>query len=60
MSDLVELVNNRNSILFVELAGLLHDIGKLSMAFLQYRQTWQDDPRGWWNDPPCRLLPTQT
>ena len=51
MSDLVELLNNRNSILFVELAGLLHDIGKLSMAFLKYRQTWQDDPRGWWNDP---------
>lgn len=38
------LQDNRNAILFIELAGLLHDIGKLSKAFLEYRQTWQDDP----------------
>ncbi|GAN31762.1 MAG: CRISPR-associated protein Csx11 [Candidatus Brocadia sp. AMX2] len=41
----------RNQILFIELAGLLHDIGKLSKVFLEYRQTWQDDPHGYDNDP---------
>ena len=46
-----KLKTNRNQILFVELAGLLHDIGKLSKAFLAYRQQWQDDPRGYDNDP---------
>lgn len=45
------LSKNRNQILFIELAGLLHDIGKLSKAFLEYRQKWQDDPHGWDNDP---------
>lgn len=46
-----ELKNNRNQILFIELAGLLHDIGKLSQKFLHYRKTWQDDPEGWFKDP---------
>lgn len=41
----------RNQILFIELAGLLHDIGKLSKVFLEYRQTWQSDPHGYDNDP---------
>ena len=43
-----ELIENRKIILFVELAGLFHDIGKLSSKFLNYRQHWQkeggDDP----------------
>ena len=46
-----ELKNNRNQILFIELAGLLHDIGKLSQKFLYYRETWQGDPKGWFKDP---------
>lgn len=46
-----KLNNNRNQILFIELAGLLHDIGKLSKAFLEYRQIWQSDPHGYDNDP---------
>lgn len=46
----------RNQILFIELAGLLHDIGKLSKVFLEYRQTWQDDPHGYDND----LMTTHT
>lgn len=46
-----ELISNRKQILFIELAGLLHDIGKLSKAFLEYRQKWQNDPNGWYNDP---------
>jgi len=37
-----KLISNRKEILFIELAGLLHDIGKLSKAFLEYRQQWQD------------------
>ena len=46
-----KLIRNHNQILFIELAGLLHDIGKLSKVFLEYRQTWQSDPRGYDNDP---------
>ena len=46
-----KLKTNRNQILFIELAGLLHDIGKLSKAFLEYRQQWQNDPQGYDNDP---------
>lgn len=47
-----ELKNNRNQILFIELAGLLHDIGKLSQKFLHYRKTWQGDPEGWLKKDP--------
>ena len=56
-NSLETLENNRKGTLFIELAGLLHDIGKLSKAFLEYRKTWQDDPQGWYKDPhePCYL-----
>jgi CRISPR-associated Csx11 family protein len=37
-----KLQDNRQAIHFIELAGLLHDIGKLGAAFLEYRKTWQD------------------
>ncbi|MFV9645527.1 MAG: hypothetical protein ACNYWU_06865 [Desulfobacterales bacterium] len=50
-NSLETLENNRKGILFIELAGLLHDIGKLSKAFLEYRKAWQDDPQGWYKDP---------
>ena len=50
-NSLETLENNRNGILFIEFAGLLHDVGKLSKAFLEYRKTWQDDPQGWYKDP---------
>ena len=46
-----ELKRNSNQILFIELAGLLHDIGKLSAVFFKYRQTWQSDPHGYDKDP---------
>ncbi len=46
-----KLISGRNKILFIELAGLLHDIGKLSKAFLEYRQKWQDLSNGWNIDP---------
>lgn len=46
-----KLKTNCNQILFLELAGLLHDIGKLSEVFLKYRQTWQSDPGGYDKDP---------
>lgn len=49
--DIKKLEENRNAILFIELAGLLHDVGKLSKKFLEYRMKWQDDPNGWGNDP---------
>lgn len=43
-------------ILQVELCALLHDIGKLSKSFLDYRKSWHADPRGWDsdNDPHCK------
>lgn len=46
-----KLKRNSNQILFIEVAGLLHDIGKLSEVFLKYRQTWQSDPHGYDKDP---------
>ena len=46
-----KLQTAKHQILFIELAGLLHDIGKLSKVFLEYRQKWQDDPNGWDKDP---------
>lgn len=51
MSMIDKLREARRQILFIELAGLLHDIGKLSKAFLEYRQAWQDDPNGYDRDP---------
>lgn len=52
-NQLKKLEENRKAILFLELAGLLHDIGKLSEDFLTYRETWQRDSKGegYWNDP---------
>ena len=35
------LKKHAHAILFIELAALLHDIGKLSKGFLRYRQEWQ-------------------
>jgi CRISPR-associated Csx11 family protein len=35
------LSDNRNLILTMELAGLLHDAGKLDSKFIEYRKTWQ-------------------
>jgi CRISPR-associated Csx11 family protein len=43
--------DRRRLILFVELAALLHDIGKLSSHFISYRQRWQQMEDGWNNDP---------
>ena len=37
------LEKNANAILFIELAALLHDIGKLSKGFLRYRREWQGE-----------------
>lgn len=41
----------RDSLLFIELAALLHDIGKLSKDFLEYRKKWQDEDNGYELDP---------
>ena len=52
MSKLLKrLLDKRSEFLFIELAGLLHDIGKLSKAFLEYRQKWQSFPNGYDIDP---------
>lgn len=37
------LEKNAQAILFIELAALLHDIGKLNKGFLMYRQEWQGE-----------------
>lgn len=44
----------RPCILWVELGALLHDLGKLSKAFIEYRKSWHADPKGWDNDPHVR------
>lgn len=41
----------REFILWAELAGILHDIGKLSNAFYEYRRTWRTKDNGWDIDP---------
>ncbi len=46
-----ELLACRPKVLFIELAGLLHDVGKLSSRFLDYRQTWHPRPNGYNEDP---------
>ncbi|MFZ3252989.1 MAG: hypothetical protein WA133_01750 [Syntrophales bacterium] len=38
-------------ILYAEFLGLLHDVGKLSPAFLKYRQDWKGIIDGWNKDP---------
>jgi len=49
---LAEKINEQRSlILWAELAGLLHDIGKLSNAFYDYRQKWKIMPDGLNKDP---------
>lgn len=54
MSD-TELVKQMNEarplILWAELGGLLHDIGKLSNEFYEYRRNWRQWENGWNRDP---------
>jgi len=46
--NLKEKLNKfRPYILWVELGALLHDLGKLSKAFIEYRKSWHADPKGW-------------
>ena len=45
------LVKQKKLILFIETAALLHDIGKLSKAFIEYRQAWQYQRNGYFADP---------
>lgn len=49
LHDLIE--KQRPFILYSELLGLLHDIGKLSNGFYDYRQRWKADTDGWNKDP---------
>ncbi|MBN2568237.1 MAG: CRISPR-associated protein Csx11 [Deltaproteobacteria bacterium] len=51
--NITEHLKNHDHILFIELAGLLHDIGKLSKVFLEYRKTWRGDldPLSYYKDP---------
>jgi hypothetical protein len=42
---------NKQYIILGELIGILHDIGKLSKVFLEYRKTWRTLPEGWTSDP---------
>ena len=55
MSDSEGFEKYRKLIAWAEIAGLLHDIGKLSSKWLEYRRLWQDpkNPAGWRydNDP---------
>lgn len=46
-----KLTDARPLILWAELGGLLHDIGKLSNAFYDYRRNWRKMPDGWKKDP---------
>ena len=51
-TDLQKKISDlRPFILWAEMSGLLHDVGKLSSAFIRYRQTWISMPDGWDKDP---------
>lgn len=40
----------REIIFLIELAGLLHDTGKLDARFIDYRKKWQANEAGWHHD----------
>jgi hypothetical protein len=44
------LKKHREWILSGEFCSLLHDLGKLSSKFIEYRQTWYLSPNGWNED----------
>jgi len=49
---LIDKINAaKHFILWAELAGLLHDIGKLSNTFYDYRRNWRSRENGWNSDP---------
>ena len=54
MNNLINKIEqNRKIILWAELGALLHDIGKMSKKWMEYRQKWKKNEDGWnyWNDP---------
>jgi len=42
-----ELINRRADLLWWEIAAILHDIGKLSAKFIDYRQSWPGQQGGY-------------
>ena len=47
--SITEIKEYRLEVLWWEICSILHDIGKLSHAFHDYRQNWWW--KGWGNDP---------
>lgn len=50
----------KKMLLWGEMCALLHDLGKLSAEFRDYRRTWQDRETGWGDDPHCKLIENET
>jgi|GEM_PF-5073461 len=48
--------DNKKDILRFEMMALLHDFGKLSRQFLEYRRGWRKDANGWKNDPHLNMV----
>lgn len=46
-----DLARWREQVLRWEFCALLHDVGKLSGKFLDYRRSWHLDAEGYWKDP---------
>jgi hypothetical protein len=51
MTLLDRMAPHRNAVLWWEFSCLLHDLGKLSSQWLNYRQTWHAKPNGYFEDP---------
>ena len=51
MSLLKQINEKKAELLWAEAAALLHDLGKLSKAFLDYRKDWRGKIGGYFNDP---------
>jgi CRISPR-associated Csx11 family protein len=60
MTTIEPTSTQKKMLLWGEMCALLHDLGKLSAKFRDYRRIWQDRKTGWDDDPHCKLIENET